>query len=363
MAAFLRGCSAPPSQRVPSLRMDVCVVCNDQNRPSHGVYVFGPLLVLGILERQVTNLCVISYIQHLFDLSSDAELSGFVVGSLRPNGHAVLPVTHTEHGSADLVGLVKLFADQCQHRVQPPGVQYGLSPAALGHVDGPLPPLCAGRVFPFWLDPFFEEVEIRSMAQSARWDDIVVHTARHNAHRFGKVSFLFSFAHPSTIRRFESRAASFLASLFGSISGFVSCTYPQNSSTVANVITCRMELPQLDGFCFPVAMSNQSVHLFPRVRSSSRVSISSHFCAPPPAFDRVQHPRRALLLASFSFLLAGAHRPRACTSTSGFVSLRFSLHLPVFQRMLGEGLSAFLLALHFVGHGEMQHKHRHVAPS
>mmetsp|Transcript_4851 Transcript_4851/g.30947 ORF Transcript_4851/g.30947 Transcript_4851/m.30947 type:complete len:247 (+) Transcript_4851:2339-3079(+) len=246
MAAFLCGCSAPPSQRVPSLRMDVRVVCNDQNRPSHGVYVFGPLLILGILERQVTNLCVIAYIQHLFDLSSDAELGRFVAGSLCPNGHAILPVPHAEHGSTDLVGLVELFADQRQHCVQPPGVQYGLAPAALGHVDGPLPPLCAGRIFPFWLDPFFEEVKVRSVAQPARWDDVVVHTPEF----------------------------------------FYGCER-----------------------------------------------------------DHLSHGASPVGWVLFSRRHVEPERPS------------------VFQRMLGEGLSSFFLAFHFVGHGEMQHKHRHVARS
>eukprot|EP00963_Diacronema_lutheri_P010717 scaffold1141_cov333-Pavlova_lutheri.AAC.45 len=340
--------------------MDVPVVCSDQNLPLHSVFVFGPLLALGILERQVSNLRVVAHVQHLLDLPSDAELSRFVAGGLRPDGDAILPVPHTEHGTADLVGFVELLSDQRKHCVQPPGVQDGFAPVALGHIDGGSPshvPTClVGRcccthcqarsngsrsvsLRPPSLRSYV--VDVAFLFFSFRWNGPFAHAPpelfhgckrdhlSHGASPVGWVLFPRRQVEPErppvhTQGRFPS-VSSHLLLVFIFLSLFASGLL--RACFVSSVL--RPERPKRARIRF------LSLPFHPRVRSRSH--LLGH-----------RHPSH-----SFVRCVLGTSRPLV-GSTFG----PLPVHAPVFERMFGERLFAVLLSFHFVGHGGVAHPRR-----
>ena len=85
----------------------------------------------------------------------------------------MLFLANTHYSTAYLARLTELLSDHGEQQVEPAVIQ-GAWILALRKKVSPLAPFCALCIFPFWFDPFLEEMEVSPHDQPTRRQNVVV---------------------------------------------------------------------------------------------------------------------------------------------------------------------------------------------
>lgn len=108
-------------------------------------------------------------------LLSDRHLCCLIGRGFSPQRDTVLLRTDIHYNATNLIAIVELLTDACEHGMQPIRIQYLC--ASFGQINGPLPTSFALSVLPLRLYAFTEQVKVTPNCQTARGYDVVVQTA------------------------------------------------------------------------------------------------------------------------------------------------------------------------------------------